>query len=260
MIRLFWFNLNTNFGDQLSPLLCSSLSGQKVSHTTDFRNCDLTAIGSILHLIQKPLFRGSVWGTGFIEPPQDSAAFSHARIHAVRGHLTREILGCDAGLPVGDPGLLADTLIPRPEKKYPLGLVPHFTDAGNPLVQQLLRRYPRIALIDVMQPVTDTIAKIAQCHAVLSSSLHGLIVADSFGIPSHWLKLSDNLIGGDFKFRDYYSIFGIHNPHPLTLTDTDTIESLLPKIGQYSRPGIEQIKTRLVESFPFKKRKKFFFW
>ncbi len=39
--------------------------------------------------------------------------------------------------------------------------------------------------------------------------LHGLILADAYNIPSLRFTLSDKIIGGDFKYQDYYSGVGI---------------------------------------------------
>ena len=37
----------------------------------------------------------------------------------------------------------------------------------------------------------------------MSSSLHGLIAADAYGIPNARINLTGRLVGGDFKFEDY---------------------------------------------------------
>ena len=47
------------------------------------------------------------------------------------------------------------------------------------------------------------------CETIASSSLHGLIAADSFHIPNLWIKLSNRIIGNDFKYHDYYSSYGL---------------------------------------------------
>ena len=251
MIRLYWFNLNENFGDQLSPMLCRALSGREVGHTEDFKKCDLVAIGSILHMIRYPEYRGAIWGSGFIEPPTKYILFPKAKIHAVRGHLTREILKCDRQVAVGDPGLLSDLFVKPIEKKYDLGIVPHFNDTGNATVESFAARCPNSTTIDVFAGVQNVLNQIASCKAIISSSLHGLIIADSLGIPNGWVKLSDSVIGNDFKFRDYYSIFRIDDVKPIPFDGGDTVDSIVGRLAGYRRDGIDSIKAGLRDSFPF---------
>jgi len=50
------------------------------------------------------------------------------------------------------------------------------------------------------------VREIGACAAILTTSLHGLITADSFGIPALWTILQPELSGGDFKFLDYESV------------------------------------------------------
>jgi hypothetical protein len=49
----------------------------------------------------------------------------------------------------------------------------------------------------------------------LSSSLHGLIVAETYGIPALWITVTDKVIGGRFKFHDYYLGTGREPPDPI---------------------------------------------
>jgi len=44
------------------------------------------------------------------------------------------------------------------------------------------------------------------CGLVLSSSLHGLIFAEAFGVPARWLQLRGSAHSeGWFKYVDYFS-------------------------------------------------------
>lgn len=54
---------------------------------------------------------------------------------------------------------------------------------------------------------------------VVSSSLHGLIVADAYGIPSKWIKVSDKIYGDDFKYGDYYQSIGVKEEKPLIVNE-----------------------------------------
>ena len=42
-----------------------------------------------------------------------------------------------------------------------------------------------------------------KCKFIISSGLHGLIVSDAYNIPNSRIRMSDKLVGGDFKFIDY---------------------------------------------------------
>ena len=85
--------------------------------------------------------------------------------------------------------------------------------------------------------------------------MHGLVLADSLGIPNAWLKLTtdpDPGIGlSEFKFRDYYSLFGLEDKGYVTLDPRNTLDEILSRIPIYSRPGIEAVQQRLLRSFPF---------
>lgn len=46
--------------------------------------------------------------------------------------------------------------------------------------------------------------ELVQCEFVLSSSLHGIIFADSYGIPNAHMNVTKQVSGGSFKFHDYF--------------------------------------------------------
>ncbi len=109
--------------------------------------------------------------------------------HAVRGELTRRsverMTGRTLDIPTGDGGILASELLDTPpEKRYDVGIVPHVCDLSDPAVTELLGRYENAKFINVKDDPIAVLTEIAQCRCILSSSLHGLIAADSFHIPN----------------------------------------------------------------------------
>ena len=251
-IKLHWASSKPNFGDWLSPAVCEYIARRPVTHSS-INNCDLVAVGSLLQRAKEHFWnrRIHVWGTGVIEarPPAKSRHY----YHAVRGPLTASTLSNHSVSQFGDPGLLVDQLIAAGSgKPYRLGVVPHYKEQQEASIQNLHKAIPGSILIDVFEPPEQVIKKITQCEFVVSSSLHGLIVADAFSIPNAWLQVSEQIRGAGWKFKDYYAAFGIEGPMPLLLSEkTPTLESIIDHIGDYQRPGLDAIKEGLLKSFPF---------
>ncbi|GAB3578160.1 polysaccharide pyruvyl transferase family protein [Calidifontibacter terrae] len=213
-----------NFGDQLSPLVLRHVFGATLKQS-GLSQVDLVSLGSILEWLEQSTnrLRPHVWGSGFIEDG-GSWAGPPVRLHAVRGELSRERMRAAAGrrsIALGDPGMLVDAVFPDlvgVTKRFPLSVVPHYVDFEDPMVSELRRRLPQVHVIDVLRHPRDVTADIAASEVVLSSSLHGLIVAEAMGVPNHWTPMSDKVIGGAYKFADYYSAFGVE-AKPLALVD-----------------------------------------
>ena len=261
-IKLYWWrgegasdSAQQNFGDYLSPLIVEMISGKKVVYAEP-RDADMIAIGSILSRERKA--RGMllkrklhIWGSG---TDKASRVFSGRHIyHAVRGKITRsQINKLQQNPALGDPGLLVDQLYDgksKPEKKYGLGIIPHFVDQRDPRMEALLA-LPKTRLINVFSPVEQVVNEIRQCEFVLSSSMHGLIVADSFGIPNRRMPFSSGIIS-DLKFDDYYSAFGLACP---TSVSPESVIAEGWEHGffseDYERPGIDAVKEGLRNAFP----------
>jgi pyruvyltransferase len=253
-LKLYWSsglkNGKKNFGDWLSPVLCEAISGRKVVYAKP-NCCDLVSIGSILHRLKNHFWTRpvNVWGSGLIEeiPPFKT----RHKIHAVRGHLTAKAITNCKPQAFGDPGLLCNILLPssRSIKSNKVGLIPHYKDQQNSSIKELSKQ-PGIIIIDIFSDTLDFIEQVNKCHYILSSSLHGLIVADALNIPNGWIKLSGKVRGNDFKFSDYYSIFGLSDLVPMNLTEKTNIIDIETWCSNYKRPAIDQIKENLYNSFP----------
>lgn len=251
-LRLHWSRSKPNFGDALSPLICEHLYGGPIIYAK-INRCDLVAQGSLLQRKREGVLTRHicVWGTGFIEAA--TPAPSKHQYFAVRGCETRRcIRNIDPDVPLGDPGLLVH-LLRKPTagpKTHRIGLICHYKDKGNPVVDRLCERFKEIVEIDVFAPVDHILAQIATCEVIFSSAMHGLIAADALGVPNAWIKLSDQVKGGAFKFRDYYSVFGLE-AHPQTLDDSLIAHRYRDIVDTYHRAGLEELQVRLMKSFPF---------
>ena len=168
-------------------------------------------------------FSGVVLGSGFLWE-QNRIQFPTARIVGVRGRLTAERCGAPPFCILSDPGLLLGRWAPSDRQiKYSLGVIPHYIDYTSSPVQQLYRRFgDRIAIIDVRADPVAIVEQVSKCEVILSSALHGLVVADALGIPNRWLVLGDRVLGRGFKFNDYYSAFG-ESREPLMIDGSESL-------------------------------------
>ena len=255
-IKLYWCDRlvrgRKNFGDWISPELVRLLSGRDVEFA-EARRADLVAVGSVLHRVPTHWWnkRVQVWGSGLMYG--DKFVRPKHQYHAVRGHHTARLLGL-TGLPAyGDPGLLAARLLPgfaEVPKRWDVGLVPHHIDREHPGVEALLARMPGVRLLDILSNTSEFLNELSACRFVLSSSLHGLIAADAFGIPNAWITISGELRGGEFKFQDYYSVFGIENPITRGIREVDG-EFIERTRHEYRRSRLAEIQANLLRSFPY---------
>jgi len=231
-IRSYWFSKDKNFGDLITPLILKHYGFEPVN--CPIENSDVLVVGSILQDLRRP-FAGVVLGSGLIWDA--SVDLSSSTVLCLRGHLTKACARIKGDTILADPGLLLAKILPKRTlaKKYVLGLVPHYVDKSHPGIQLLLNRYrDDILLIDVQAEPHEVVEQVRQCSYILSSSLHGLIVADSLGIPSKWMLLSQKVIGGGFKFRDYFSSFNEERV-PLQLRGSERLSDLItsykPQLG-----------------------------
>lgn len=232
-IPVFWFSAKVNFGDVLNAYLVEKISG-RIAHLIKpwrFRYTNYFVIGSVLSLVNR---NSIVWGAGFIHPDKLFDA-PPRRILAVRGPLTRQRL-LDRGISCpevyGDPALLMPRYFnPRVTPTRRLGLIPHFSDKEHPWVQQVSSQ-DGVTLIDIQtDDVEGFIREVLACEHIVSSSLHGVIIADAYQIPAMWVPLSEDV--GEFKFCDYFLSVG-RDPNDAKLLPKETdLDSLLSTFTPY---------------------------
>lgn len=260
VLLVHWANrriIGRNWGDKLNPVLCRMLSGFNVVHCYDVfpaaRKQVHYVVGSSLERAQKR--RGVVWGAGFIDSGQGIRQ-APAVIHAVRGHHSKEKLrglGVDCPDTVGDPALLMPRLYtPGPSpRRYRLGVIAHAYERDMHCIAT--EKLPEDVLdIDITGGIFDVVDQVASCDEILSSSLHGLVCAEAYGVPSRWVQVSDRPAGDGFKYHDFYSSIGKRSDPP------PTIESAADwsRLAGTSEPPVasdrlEKITRELLAACPF---------
>jgi pyruvyltransferase len=198
-LKVAWWKERNNFGDCLTPILLQRLVGIEAIDV-GLTEAEFIGVGSYLDIMPEH-YSGIVFGNGkmFRDSKLD---LSNARVMALRGHLSfwHSKAQCDT---FGDPGLLCRFLCSQPITKiHSLGIIPHWNDTVLPSHNDFADSF----VIDITGDIDDIIIKAASCERIISSSLHGIILADAFGISRLWHDSPSNP-GDGFKFHDYQSIF-----------------------------------------------------
>lgn len=262
-LRLYWWRYDhpnrLNFGDELTPLLIESLFGKRCVWSPP-DECELAGAGSIIELLlkYKKQNKPALWGSGFIKKDDSNISSDDFDIVSLRGKLSLDrASGIDKkSIALGDPGLLSDCLLKSvPKKKYRLGIVPHYVDLESPIIKELSQQ-KGVKIISPLNTPEEVVYDIAASEYIVSSSLHGLIAADSVCTPNAHIKLSDGLVGGLYKFQDYYSVFAGPSRHillrPADVTGKSAVTIVEKVKNRYKKPhDIETIKQDLIRSFPF---------
>lgn len=264
-VNLYWWSpprmnlaASTNFGDEIGPFLVRRLTGREPVWIDPRRRSGLAGrfkrilvtTGSVLERCDE---RCDVWGAGII---RRSARLRPARFHAVRGEATREYVRRELGTNctvIGDPALILPSLLPvRARKMYAFGIVPHYRHRDS--VHSIARVSDEIKLIDVTTDVETVVGDINKCAAILSSSLHGMIVAHAYGIPALLFNCEPSLYGDGIKYVDYLTSVRIREyPVPVVSCERDLLSLFTARWSpQRVRPQTEvgEITESLLRAFP----------
>jgi len=196
-LKAFWYRSN-NLGDRLTPVIVEYFLGKKIELASASDCGKLLGVGSILNELREG---DIVWGSGLIREVKLRCPNS-VKFLAVRGPLTRSMIEGDVPEVYGDPAILMPLIYnPEIKKTHKVGIVPHYIDK----ILWENRRLPEgVKFIDVEGNWRKVIDEIVSCEMIRTSSLHGIIIAEAYGVPVVWEKYSDDIVGGEFKFQDYF--------------------------------------------------------
>ena len=227
LIHVHWWRGRKNFGDLVTKELFKHFKCTPI-HAYD-SNAQVIGAGSLLQGIPKE-FKGDIIGTGLIrnDGVLNRKNFAECTINSVRGELTKNILSLPNSVPTGDLGLIAHKLLDRQNgnKKFTIGLIPHYVDKSSQWIDLIVNKFGKeCLLIDVENSAHHVINEMQKCEIIISSSLHGIICADSLGIPNIWCELSDKVVGDGFKFHDYNTSIN-YEQNPYTTNELGDLKNI----------------------------------
>lgn len=281
-----------NFGDSLSAVVVAAMSGLPLrSQGFQANSPRLAAIGTI----GQTLRRGTVhvWGTGF-DPKlrafgDRNKAFAAAPetsyvVHAVRGAFSRQLLlecGLHAPPIYGDPGwFLPRILHPEVEKTVELGVIPHISalaeksltagpKADQPRLQasapdgvRIVNTYHEAGWDGFQAKLREILA----CKRIVSTSFHGLILADAFRIPclyfpprlaagAEHLALERGVPGLDHRVADFYAGAGRRSlaAYGQPLKEATAWDQVMAAVDAHYEPLDHPGARTLFDAFPFRR-------
>ena len=214
--------IDYNLGDSLGEVIIKFLLRQKgididkpVSKTKHFY-----CVGTNIHGAYQS---ATIWGSG-IYPSRSKIDFFLQKlsgrkldVRAVRGPLTKQVLeqyGFKCPEIFGDPAILMPLIyLPATEKKKDYIVIPQF------------------------------INEIIASKMVYTSSLHGIILAEAYGVPAVLYRSLEKW--KDFKFLDYYYSTGRKN-----IKIAESLEEAM-EMEPLPLPDLSEMQKGLLDTFPY---------
>lgn len=247
-VSLEYWTKRINLGDALAPVIYEwmlkryNIAGLNGKSAKD-RVVHLMTVGSIVNMSE---FDAAVWGSGVLSVDvlkeiYEKSQYRKLDIRAVRGPITRAILQ-NAGYTVpdiyGDPGILMP-LIYKADKQgteVPYTIIPHYLDIEKCVSQGY--EYLDIRTADYK----SFIDQVVKSKLIISSSLHGIILAEAYGIPSVLLNYQEIDM---LKYFDYYFSTGRRS-----VKVASSIEEAL-EMDPMPLPELSKMRKDLLNSFPY---------
>ena len=237
-----------NLGDSLGEVIIRFLLDKKsidinkpVSKTKH-----LYCVGTNIHGAYQS---ATIWGSGIYPPSNKKEAFLQKHcgrkldIRAVRGPLTRDqVLKYGHKCPevYGDPAILMpmiyNPVVPKLRNRL---VIPQFFNEV-----EFREAHPNEHMISMnTNDYESVIREILASEIVYTSSLHGIILAEAYGVPAVFFRgLTKDR---DFKFLDYYYSTG-RNSIELSESFEEALGTAVPAL-----PNLSKQKADLLRSFPY---------
>lgn len=239
--------IESNLGDYLSEVIVQWMCDKERLQYDKFikKTSHLYALGSILQMGYQ---NATIWGTGFAFELSRIRTILHKHkkldIRCVRGPRTRDTLrriGFDCPKTYGDPAVLMPLIYEPKEyhhKEYLI--IPHFSEE-----ESARRKYGDEHILSMgTKDYMGVIDCICASDKVISSSLHGIILAEAYGIPAVFYQ--DRGERFNYKYMDYYESTGRKNIIPYN----EITEALKAESKALNKNIIMKMQDVLIRAFP----------
>lgn len=247
---------NLNWGDDLNKYFFEFVTGKKlvfIPYDKTFlpRNIHYSLIGStISHYNLKNTI---IYGSGLMNDFDEIKSLP-LEIISVRGPLTRSALkqkNIDCPEIFGDPALLLPIFYkPKKTNTIKFLFIPHKGTKNFSAINKFINDYGgKIINISRYKKWTDIIDEIYNSEFVISESLHGIITAETYGIPNIWAEFIEHDNSWDFKYNDFYESIGKFNMKSFRFYENYKFNDLIAVKNSWSKGNINY--KNLLKTFPF---------
>lgn len=253
--------VHQNWGDDLNKYFISNIIKERIVFVPfekllrSKRSTHYELIGSIIGFYD--LNDKIIWGSGIMKP-EDKIRGIPKKVISVRGPKTREILldnGIECPERYGDPALILPLFYDKKVKRDNcIAIIPNMgTNIKN--VKKWIKNSgfnEKVKIIDMRKykKWTDIIDEIRSSKYVISESLHGLIVAETYNIPNIWVEFMQHGKYWNFKFQDYYLSIGKENMDSLKLyTENINLNDIINIVHSWEKGYIDY--NTILDSIPF---------
>lgn len=257
----------SNWGDDLNYFFFNEICKEEFvsipyNRLIGKRETHYLLIGSVLTFFN--LDKSIVYGSG-IQYPTHPIKGTPEKILAVRGPKTREVLlqkGYECPERYGDLAILLPCFYKpdiRMEERHVISLIPNegtLREKKDSLVKDILKKHDcRIINMSCYSDWKEVIDLICESKLVISESLHGLIVAETYGVPSIWVEFIEHPVDWNFKFLDFYESIGKYNMESIKLYQNFDWDEIIAALQSFQPSKIDREK--LLSVFPFEIKKEF---
>jgi len=211
-VNLIYFKSDIgNFGDDLNPWLWNKIFGDFENYNSDV---DFVGIGSILdnRIFENRENKKVIFGSGVRDFDFRINEYENVDIRFVRGPISSRLTNSDF---ITDAAYaLRQVETENVLKKYKISYIPYFRNYYN-FNWRLFEKILGIHVINPCEDIEKVIGEIKSSETILTTAMHGAILADLFRIPWMRVKFTKNgnetNLTSELKWNDWLMSVGLKN-------------------------------------------------